>query len=201
MEEQRRWTQTSHKETNKQTEKQAAVDMCVATLTTLERFSAAAASMKLQVVAKHEDTHKAWKENWDKAKTELREHEITPLIKAPQCGSVTRWTYDKYRSIKFIVSQYAVIRKFLALESKKESASVSVREAHRLLEEQPIVAQGKQFLDETKEFCSVLTQLSDPSTVCTATHVAGALNRLYELQDKPDEVIPSYVMCTTPLLQ
>ena len=175
------------------TEKQAAVDMCVATLTTLERFSAAAASMKLQVLAKHEDTHKAWKENWDKAITELREHEITPLIKAPQLGGVTRWTYDKYRSIKFIVSQYAVIRKFLALESKKESASVSVREAHRLLEEQPIVAQGKQFLDETKEFCSVLTQLSDPSTVCTATHVAGALNRLYELQDKPDEVIPSYV--------
>ena len=61
------------------------------------------------------------------------------------------------------------------------------------MEANDIVAQGKAFLEETHLFCEILTQFSDPSAVCSATHVATALNRLYELKDKPDDQIPTYV--------
>ena len=97
------------------------------------------------------------------------------------------------------MSQHDVIHKFLKLEAKKETASVSIKEALRLLEnglENPdvcIVTQGKQFLKETQVFQDVLTQFSDPSKVCTATHVAAGLNRLCALKDEPDNIVPSYV--------
>ena len=174
-------------------EKLSARTACSVALKSLERWCPVVKRMNAAVCENHEETFNAWKMLLEDLKKELHEKEIAPVIKAPQHGGVTRWTYSKYRAIKFIVTQYAVILKFLKQEAAKKDASVSMKEALRLLESQDIVAQGKVFLEETHVFCEILTQFSDPSEVCTPTHVARALNRLCELEDKPEAQVPSYV--------
>ena len=174
-------------------EKLAARTACSVALKSLEEWCAVAKRMNAAVCESHEQTFEAWKVLYEELKKELHEKEIAPVIKAPQHGGVTRWTYSKYRSIKFIVTQHAVILKFLKQEAAKKDASVSMKEALRLLTDNDIVEQGKLFLEETHLFCEILTQFSDPSEVCTSTHVARALNRLCELKDRPEALVPSYV--------